>query len=70
MSVKIPDIHNDEDVLKFARETAKDFSCPKNFCGGRFQTHHKNIFIHVDNMGKLRKVEIDKEGGTKYFLHN
>lgn len=65
------DINNCKDwdkVIEFAKQQATGFKKPKNFCGGRFQTKHENIFIHVNSKGELAKIEINKKGGSKFFL--
>ena len=38
------------------------------FCGGRFQTPIPYVYAHVDINGKLKKIEIEKPGGTRFFL--
>lgn len=62
------DINNWDAVINFAIIEASNFKKPKNFCGGRFQTNHENIFIHVNSKGQLAKIEINKKGGSKFFL--
>ncbi|MFB5622735.1 MAG: hypothetical protein ACE5RH_01955 [Nitrosarchaeum sp.] len=62
------DIHNYEAVIEYANKQARNFKKPKNFCGGRFQTEHDNIFLHINSKGELSKIEISKEGGSKFYL--
>ena len=62
------DIHNYDAVIKFAKEQSRNFKKPKKFCGGRFQTIHEFIFIHVNRHGILSKIEINKPGGSKFYL--
>lgn len=46
-----------------------NFKIPSdNFNGGRFQTSVKYFFAHVDHDGRLRKIEVDKLGGTRFFI--
>ena len=63
------DIHDYDKVIEFAKKQAANFQKPKNFAGGRFQTTHAFIFIHVDFNGKLRRIEINKPGGSKFYLN-
>lgn len=63
------DIHDYNAVIEFAENEAKNFKIPKNFAGGRFQTTHNYIFIHIKSDGKLGKIEINKPGGSKFYLN-
>ena len=63
------DFKDSESIIEFAKKEAENFNVPNCFYGGRFQTNHDYIFIHVNHKGELGKVEIKKPGGTKYFLN-
>lgn len=63
------DIHNYDEIIKFAKKEACDFKLPKNFAGGRFQTRHSFIFIHIRSNGELGRIEISKPGGSKFYLN-
>ena len=67
--IPLPEINNYDDVIRFARQTAQGFYLHSKFGGGRFQTRHPLIYIHVHADGTLRKIEIDKPGGTKFYLN-
>lgn len=57
-------------VISFAKAEADHFVCPSSkFAGGRFQTQHPCIFIHVKGDGVLGKIEICKPGGSKFYLN-
>ena len=62
------DIHNMSQIRNFAIEEAMNFKKPEYFCGGRFQTKHENIFLHINAEGNLSKIEINKKGGTIMYL--
>ncbi len=40
----------------------------RGFTGGRFQTSIDHVFGHVDANGSLTKIEINKPGGTVFWL--
>ena len=44
------------------------FRRPDGFCGGRFQTSIPYYFAHIDQNGRLMKIEVSKPGGSIYFL--
>ena len=44
------------------------FDLIPDFCGGRFQTTIQHVFAHVRPDRTLGKVEINKPGGTVYYL--
>ena len=67
--INLIDIHDYNQVIEFAKDQARNFKVPKCFAGGRFQTGHDRIFIHVDYKGILKKIEIDKPGGSKFYLN-
>jgi len=67
--IQLPSISNYGDVVRFAHETANGFHLHQKFAGGRFQTRHPEVFIHVHADGKLRKIEIRKPGGSRFFLN-
>jgi hypothetical protein len=62
------DLDDCDQVRNFAITEAGGFDRPKYFCGGRFQTNHPNIFVHINKEGNLIKIEVNKKGGTRYFL--
>jgi len=50
----------------------KNFTIPhEGYCGGRHQTTIKGFYAHI-SMGsgkpKLAKIEIEKDGGSRYFI--
>lgn len=66
------DLGNYDEIIRFANEQVKNFNLhkkTKKFGGGRFQTVNKYIFIHVKYDGTLGKIEIEKPGGTRFFLN-
>lgn len=69
--MELPDIHNYEEIRKFAKEQVKTFDLHKktDFAGGRFQTIHPNIFLHIRHNGALGRIEIEKRGGSKFYLN-
>lgn len=69
--MKLPDIHDYEAIREFAKKEVENFNLHKitNFAGGRFQTNHPNIFLHIRYNGKLAKIEINKEGGSLFYMH-
>lgn len=67
----LPDIHDYSGIRMFANNEAKSFNLHKvtNFGGGRFQTKHPCIFIHIRYNGELSRIEIVKPGGTKFYIN-
>ena len=39
-----------------------------DFCGGRFQTTVRYVFAHLGQDGIVKKIEINKPGGTIFYL--
>jgi len=62
------DIHDCEDILRFAKKESSGFKLHPSFAGGRFQTKHPWIFLHIGADCKLKKVEVCKPGGTLFYL--
>ena len=65
----LPDIHSYDDIIIFAKSQMKNFKKPKHYAGGRHQTKHQNIFLHIRHDGTLARIEINKDGGSKFYLN-
>ena len=60
---------NYDEIWKLVETHFAEFNKPSAlFCGGRFQTPIPYVFAHIDVDGKLKKIEVDKPGGTRFFL--
>jgi len=60
---------NYDEIWKQVEKHFSQFTKPGEcFCGGRFQTPFPYVFAHVDNEGRLKKIEVEKPGGTRFFL--
>ena len=47
----------------------ENFTIPSdNFTGGRFQTSCKYFFAHINSDGKLMKIEVNKPGGSIFYI--
>jgi len=55
-------------ILEVIREEFRNFSPPSGYRGGRHQTALKYVFAHVRSDGSLGRIEVDKPGGSRFYL--
>lgn len=57
-----------EQIIKQVSAEFANFKKPKDYGGGRHQTSISGVFAHCDYTGRLNRIEINKPGGSIYYL--
>ena len=55
-------------ILDMVVEEFRNFHPPAGYKGGRHQTHVRYVFAHIRGDGSLGRIEVEKPGGSRFYL--